>query len=71
MSIFSISSGTYEFTHDGNSNIIVHMITTDGMDYLVNEIGKYTGKIIVKIPSGSNALFEIKADGNWNIKRVG
>lgn len=69
--IASISSGTYEFTHDGNSNFIVHMITTDGMDYLVNEIGKYTGKIIVKIPSGSNALFEIKADGNWSIKKVG
>lgn len=66
--IFSGSSGTYEFTHDGRSNFVIRIYTTNGRSLLVNEIGSYSGKKIVTIPSGSNAFFEINADGNWTIK---
>jgi len=65
--IASISSGTWTFTHDGKSNFVVRIYTTKGRDLLVNEIGNYSGKKIVTIPTGSNAFFEINADGNWSI----
>ncbi len=67
-SIFSGSSGTYEFAHDGKSNFVIKIYTTSGGSLLVNEIGRYSGKKVVTIPSGSNAFFEIIADGNWTIK---
>lgn len=66
--IFSGKSGTWEFTHDGSRNFIVHVYTKDGRSHLVNEIGAYSGKKVVTIPSGSNAFFVITADGNWTIK---
>lgn len=68
--ICSLTSGTYRFTHTGKHNFIVHCITTNGRDLLVNEIGAYDGKKIIKIPSGSNIVFEIMADGNWTIEKV-
>lgn len=66
----SLSSGVWEFSHDGKSNFAVVFYTTDGRDLLVNEIGSYTGKKIVSIPDDSFAFFEITADGNWAIKKV-
>lgn len=66
----SLSSGAWEFTHDGKSNFAVRIYTTDGRDLLVNEIGSYTGKKMVSIPAGSFAFFEITADGNWTIKKA-
>ncbi|MCI8631947.1 MAG: hypothetical protein HFE64_00455 [Lachnospiraceae bacterium] len=66
--ICSASSGTWEFTHDGSRNFIVHLYTTDGRSHLVNEIGAYNGKKVVKVPSGSKAFFVVQADGNWTIK---
>lgn len=68
--IFSGTSGTWEFTHDGKSNFVVKIYTTSGRSLLVNEIGNYSGKKIVTIPSGSNAFLEIVADGNWTIRPV-
>lgn len=62
------TSGTWEFTHDGSSNFIVHVYTNNGRDLLVNEIGTYSGKKVVTVPSTSNAFFVIQADGNWTIK---
>lgn len=68
--ICQLSSGAWEFTHDGSHNFIVRMYTTSGRDLLINEIGGYNGKKMVKIPSGSYAFFEITADGNWTIKEA-
>lgn len=68
--MFSASSGTWELTHDGDSNFIVWVYTTSGADLLVNTIGDYNGKKYITIPSGSMAMFEILADGNWTIKKV-
>ena len=66
----SISSGAWVFTHDGNSNFVVRIYTTDGRDLLVNEIGYYNGKKMITIPKGSYAFFEINADGNWTISKA-
>ncbi len=66
----SLSSGVWVFTHDGKSNFIVKIYTSDGYDLLINEIGKYDGKKMVTIPAGSYAFFEIIADGNWSIKEA-
>ncbi len=66
----SIQSGTYQITHDGEHYFSVWIYTTSGRDLLANEVGKYDGKKIVRIPEGSYALFEITADGNWTIKKV-
>jgi len=67
--IFSTSSGAqiWHFTHDGESNFIVRVVTTDGSRSVVNEIGIYDADQIINIPAGSNAFFEIIADGNWEI----
>ena len=65
----ALTSGAWEFTHDGRSNFIVEIYTSDGWDLLVNEIGKYNGKKMITIPSGSYAFFEITADGNWTIRK--
>lgn len=66
--IFSASSGTWQITHDGDHNFVVWLWTTDGRDLIVNEIGDYEGRKRLSIPSGSNALLVIEADGNWEIK---
>lgn len=65
----SLSSGAWEFTHDGDSNFIVRIYTSDGRDLLVNEIGSYSGKKMVTVPVGSYAFFEINANGNWTINK--
>ena len=65
----SCSSGTWHFTHDGNSNFVVKAYTTGGADLSVNTIGSYDGKKSIDVPSGSNLLFEIHADGNWVIEK--
>lgn len=67
---FSTSTGTWQFTHDGSRNFVVKAYTTDGIDLLVNEIGSYNGKKIVKVPNGSKVMFVINADGNWTAKPV-
>lgn len=68
--IFTTSSGVYEITNSGKSNFVVWIYTTSGRDLLVNEIGSYTGKKKVSIPSDSNAFFEINSSGSWTIKKV-
>lgn len=65
-----LSSGAWTFTHTGNSNFAVWIYTSDGRDLLVNEIGRYNGKKMVTIPSGSYAFFEITADGSWTIQKT-
>lgn len=65
-----ISSGTWELTHTGTSNFIVKLYTTNGVSLVVNEIGRYSGKKVLTIPSKSFSMFEVTADGAWEIKKV-
>ena len=68
--MFPGKSGTYHITHDGKSNFVIWLYTTDGRDLIVNEIGSYDGRKLLSIPSGSNALLVIEADGNWSVSPV-
>ncbi|GIH50625.1 hypothetical protein SAMN05421833_12825 [Microbispora rosea] len=60
--------GLIRFTHDGESNFIVHTVDPRGRagEYLVNEIGPYTGTVLYNDygTRGTSGL-EIKADGFW------
>ncbi|WP_182908092.1 hypothetical protein [Microbispora sp. H13382] len=60
--------GLIRFTHDGESNFIVHAVDPHGRagEYLVNEIGPYTGTVLYNDygTRGTSGL-EIKADGYW------
>lgn len=51
-------------THSGRSNFVIWVYGEDS-DLLVNEIGKYTGEVLV--PPGM-VLIEIEADGAWTIE---
>lgn len=58
-------SGAAALTHDGSSNFVVRSYDeTDWLDTEVNEIGTYTG--IVLIDFGTDIL-EVEADGNWSV----
>ena len=61
------SSGfvTATITDKGQSNVAVKAYTPNDYDLLVNEIGNYSGQVI--IPDGS-LVFEIVAGGTWTIK---
>ncbi|MEU6408269.1 hypothetical protein [Microbispora sp. NPDC046933] len=60
--------GLIRFTHDGESNFIVHTVDPRGRagEYLVNEIGPYEGTVLYNDygTRGTSGL-EIKADGSW------
>ena len=66
----SLHSGVWQFTHDGDSNFVVKLYTTDGRSLLINEIGVYSGKKKITIPEGSFAILEVNADGNWTIEEA-
>lgn len=54
------------FKHNGGANFIVHQFCTNGAtNYLINEIGTYSGR---KVVSSGTCLFEVIADGAWSIK---
>lgn len=62
----SVTAGSKTFTHNGKSNFAVWQYCTNGhSDLLVNEIGAYTGRKIVK---GGSCVMAIDADGTWSIK---
>lgn len=66
--IFSASAGTWHITHKGSHNFVIWLYTTEGRDLIVNEIGNYDGRKRMSIPSGSNAIIVIEADGAWTIE---
>ena len=66
--IFSASTGTWHITHKGSRNFVVWLYTTDGRDLIVNEIGNYDGRKRMTLPSGSNAILVIEADGAWTVE---
>ncbi len=59
-----------ELSHDGTSNFIIELIDNQGKtkDYIVNEIGKFSGSKTVGIDIAGNYLLNVNADGNWNVK---
>lgn len=53
-----------QVTHSGESNFVVIVYSADGPDLLVNEIGNYSGEVLI----GAGAFFlEITADGSWSV----
>ena len=61
------ATGKWHITHKGKCNFAVWLYTTKGRDLIVNEIGIYDGNRVFSIPSGSNAILVIEADGDWTI----
>jgi hypothetical protein len=55
---------TAAVTHKGQDNFVVHAYG-DSTDLLVNEIGKFSGEVL--IPAGTVAI-AIEADGSWTMK---
>jgi hypothetical protein len=53
------------FTHSGSSNFVVHVLTDDNEDLLINEIGSYSGQVL--LPSPGALTFDIDADGAWTL----
>jgi len=58
-------------THSGSSNFIVKPVSSTGDQgsSLINEIGAYTGKLLVEDPTKIVAL-SVKADGAWRFEFV-
>jgi hypothetical protein len=54
------------FSHTGSSNFIVHQYCTTGStQFLVNEIGAWSGR---KIMASGTCIVDVVADGSWTIK---
>ena len=75
---FALNEGlaTFRFTHDGNSNFIVQLMSESGetVDFLVNTIGTYEGSKAVGVKQGAIFgpqpgihLLNISADGGWSV----
>lgn len=59
-------------THNGTSNFIVHLVdASTGVieDFIVNEIGVYTGDSLAQVSSliDRHYLLSVEADGDWEI----
>jgi hypothetical protein len=61
---FSVST----LTHDGASNFAVWSYSPEGRDLLVNEIGPYSGEVLL---AEATFLVVINADGNWTMTPPG
>jgi hypothetical protein len=54
---------TLQLTYDGHKNFIVRSYSGDGTDGLANEVGEFSGEVL--LPDGT-LLLEVKArDGTW------
>jgi hypothetical protein len=53
---------TLNLRHRGSSNFFVHAYTADSAELLVNEIGNFSGEVL--IPDGT-LLLTVGADGTW------
>ena len=56
------NSSVVSIMHKGDRNFLVYIYTEDGVDLVVNEIGKYTGEQIM-----DQGIVEIQADGGWSL----
>jgi hypothetical protein len=73
ISSVSLAKGgaSFELTHDGASNFIVHILDGAGEQVgssLANEIGPATLKSVTAIPATAKYTIEVKADGAWTIE---
>ena len=76
ISDINIPAGAYKviLTNNGSSNFIVEFynsINDSYGDLLVNEIGNYSGSVILrdgKTSATSGGMLEITSSGNWNVK---
>ncbi len=67
---------TFSLTHSGDSNFIIELFSADGKveEFLVNEIGSYSGKKAIGVKQGNIIgarpgihILSITADGNWTV----
>jgi hypothetical protein len=65
--VYNGAGGIFHVTHDGQSNFIVHVITRDNADGIINEIGPYDGR--QAMPAGP-AFVAVRADGNWTFTKA-
>ena len=63
--LVSLSAGpvTLELTYNGNRNFIVQSYSDDGSEGLANEIGEFTGEVL--LPGGTFLLEVTAGDGTW------
>lgn len=62
-------SAPYRFTHDGERNFTIWMYTSETQDLLVNEIGTYEGKKLLRFSDGEVVVMQVTADGRWSISK--
>jgi hypothetical protein len=55
---------TLRVIHDGSSNFAIISYSDSGADLLVNEIGAYTGDVLL---APGTFLLEVSADGAWSV----
>ncbi|MCA1568714.1 MAG: hypothetical protein LC798_00005 [Chloroflexi bacterium] len=55
---------TSVFAHQGSGNFAVWSYSSSGVELLVNEIGAYSGEVLL---GAGTLLFEITADGPWSM----
>jgi hypothetical protein len=53
---------TLDIRHRGSSNFVVYAYSVDGRELLVNEIGSYSGEVL--LPAGT-LIITVEADGTW------
>jgi hypothetical protein len=54
---------TLKLSHRGDGNFAIWAYATDGRELLVNEVGRYSGEVLL----GDAFLLEILADGTWSM----
>ncbi|MFH5181914.1 hypothetical protein ACHHV8_04355 [Paenibacillus sp. TAB 01] len=68
---FTLKAGfvVVDGSHTGNSNFALQFMDSSGgtKKLLVNEIGNYKGKTLALIPKSGDYLFNVSADGKWNL----
>jgi len=59
---------TFDLSHSGDSNFIVHLLDSDGdtVAYLANAIGDYSGSTAEYLDAG-DYIMNVQADGDWDI----
>ncbi|MBT2290959.1 hypothetical protein J7E73_17820 [Paenibacillus albidus] len=69
--LFELESGfaVIDAKNTGDSNFIVHIMDESGNneDSVTNEIGPYKGKSLVTIPDDGKYLFNVTAEGSWEM----
>jgi hypothetical protein len=67
---FPLKSGflIVDGNHKGRANFALHLMDGSGTkNLLVNTIGNYKGKTLILIPRSNDYLFNVTADGTWDL----